>query len=263
MAGSYYRDGDVLVRELEPGSPQRWNGRWVDYPRFEWARAQELTLAQARGLAPEAFEYPALPGLEHVYLEDSYVLDVDTRGGEVRVDLEAVVLPGHPAYQPPRAGEQYCYLAGVLRFTGARDVDLRRSGRSPSVDPDGSTDYGNVDVFRVDGEWFELHGDWGSLRLRADPPELHVYPLPEHLLPQTHAHPVDQLLADLRAERRLPPEQRPTGAATASLELVIRELRRIRGGLTADTATIRHLVTDEWQWHAELCERVLTFTRAQ
>lgn len=201
--------------------------------------------------------------LEHVYLEDSYVLDIDTRGGEVRVDLEAVVVPGHPAYRPPRAGEHNCYLAGVLRFTGARDVDLLRSGRAPSVDPDGSPDYGNVDVFRVDGEWFELHGDWGSLRLRADPPEFDVYPLPEHLLPQTHAHPVDRLLADLRAERRLPPEQRPTGASTASLELVIRELQRIRDGFTSDTATIGHLVTDEWRWHAELCERVLTFTRAQ
>ncbi len=42
----YYRDEDVLVRETQTGSPERWSERkaaWVPYPDFNWGMSHALT----------------------------------------------------------------------------------------------------------------------------------------------------------------------------------------------------------------------------
>ncbi len=44
-------------------------------------------------------------------------------------------------------------------------IDLQLSGSKPSVDPDGSEDYGNIDSFGTvaDTIW-EMEGSWGPFR---------------------------------------------------------------------------------------------------
>lgn len=49
---------------------------------------------------------------------------------------------------------------------GNNAIDVQLSGRNPSLDPDGSADYGSIDTFRTvaDGFW-EMEGDWGSVKV--------------------------------------------------------------------------------------------------
>lgn len=215
----------------------------------------------------------------------SYVLDVVSSYGEVRVDLEAA-----------QADEQA--RRGVLILPHARTVDLRH--------PDGA-EYGSVTRFRVGAGSLDLEGEWGSLHVESGLPEFHPLPLPEWALPGTRyfrdedvlvrqvrdeapqrwserdtvwspypefrwakatglgprqtyeLEPAAFVLDDLRDERARPEAERPTGASTAALDRVITELARPAGA--RDAATIGHLVTDGWRWQAPLSERVLALSR--
>lgn len=108
--------------------------------------------------------------LDRAHLGDSWVLDITVCPNEVVFELDLVLLPGHPAYQPPSPGEQYCYRSAALRFPGLREVTWRLGEQEPAADASGEVDYGNIDTLRTDGEVYELDGDWGAMRLIADPP---------------------------------------------------------------------------------------------
>jgi hypothetical protein len=60
--------------------------------------------------------YSELPGLDGVYLEDSFVLGIGETSNQLVFDLDAVLTPSHPSYAPPHPGEQYCYRRGELLF---------------------------------------------------------------------------------------------------------------------------------------------------
>ncbi|KAA0093679.1 hypothetical protein CIW49_26935 [Mycolicibacterium sp. P1-18] len=115
-------------------------------------------------------DYTRFPGLSDVYLEDSYVLAIVETPGRVTFRLEAVLIPEHPAYRDPPAGQHHCYAVGDLIFADVTHVDwVRRSDRR-FVDASGETDLGNVDVLRIDGNVIVLEGDWGELRLTGGRP---------------------------------------------------------------------------------------------
>lgn len=68
------------------------------------------------------------PVLSNLYLEDSYVLDVIERPGEVVFILEAALTPEYSRYRAPSPREQYCYIRGDLAFVKVRRVEwLERS----------------------------------------------------------------------------------------------------------------------------------------
>jgi len=112
--------------------------------------------------------YSNLVGLEHIYLEDSYVLNIVN---PTTYELELVLCESHPQYKPPLEGEQYCYKKVILKFPNSSFSDLRKSNMSPVVDSDGSHDYGNIDIFYQDEDKsYYMQGDWGNVRIQADPP---------------------------------------------------------------------------------------------
>ena len=113
------------------------------------------------------------PDLAEVYLEDSWVLAVaaDSSGATFRIDL--VLTRRHPCYTAPIAGEQHCYRTGWLSVVGDTAADLQLSGAAPTLDPDGTEDLGNIDTFEPQtGDWWELTGEWGTLRVHQ--PSVHV-----------------------------------------------------------------------------------------
>jgi hypothetical protein len=117
-------------------------------------------------------EYFELRGFEHLYLEDSYVLAIREDADELRFELEAVLTQNHPRWTPPKPEEHYAYLRVDLVFAHPREVEwLNRSERA-TVDPDGAIDYGNIDTFTWEDTRFELVGDWGHVRIEADPPAI-------------------------------------------------------------------------------------------
>jgi len=115
--------------------------------------------------------YEHLPGFEHLYLEDSWVLGVHESADELRFDVEAVLTEDHPNWHPRKVDEAYAYKRLAVVFLRPREVTwLERMTGPPAVDASGEIDYGNIDVFRWDGDLFDLQGDWGHVRVVGDRP---------------------------------------------------------------------------------------------
>lgn len=106
------------------------------------------------------------PGaLRHVFLPDSWVLDVRTTESSVCFVLDAVLQEGHPRFSwPPEAGEQYAYvrlrwcLHGLVQWNDGPNLG------APATDADGEHDFGNIDAWlELDDGTELLEGDWGSV----------------------------------------------------------------------------------------------------
>jgi len=111
-----------------------------------------------------------LPGLEALFLEDSYVLGVREDTSDLCFELEAVLTEDHPRWSPPKPGEQYAYLRVDLVFPNPRRVEWLERTMRPIPDPSGIVDYGNIDSFEWETRHYELSGEWGHVRIESDPP---------------------------------------------------------------------------------------------
>jgi hypothetical protein len=118
--------------------------------------------------------YPVIGGLENVYFEDSFVLDIVARRDEVVFSLDLVLTPDHPMYRPPGAAERHCYRRAELVFGGVRELRWRNSDVPPSRDASGEIDLGNIDSLTAVGGAYELEGDWGSMRIEAATAEIRL-----------------------------------------------------------------------------------------
>jgi hypothetical protein len=119
--------------------------------------------------------YAEFPELAHVYLEDSYVLEIRETEASVTFVLDAVLTPGHPGWAEPGPDEQHCYVPATLTLAGATEVRwLRRSARTYR-DATGATDLGNIDRLVLDGDHYEVAGDWGDVWVfAATPPSFEI-----------------------------------------------------------------------------------------
>lgn len=66
--------------------------------------------------------------LAHVYLEDSWVLEMLPSTNGIAFRLEAVLTPDHPLYAAPGPGEQHCYRTAWLGVASEQQIDLTLSG---------------------------------------------------------------------------------------------------------------------------------------
>lgn len=111
--------------------------------------------------------YYELSGFKDLYLEDSFVLDIEVHPGVVTIDLDAVLLESHPRYEVPPPDEQYCYRRAQIRFNHVRRLHWLNSGLKPARDASGDIDYGGVDEFGLDGETYVVIGNFGHLDIDA------------------------------------------------------------------------------------------------
>jgi len=118
--------------------------------------------------------YETIDDLRHVYLEDSYVLDIVARPGQVRLALDLVLTPDHEAYRPPEPGEQHCYRRAELVFERVVDLRWRHSGAPPAVDATGEPDLGSIDSLTAAGGRYRLEGDWGSMEIESAAPAVRL-----------------------------------------------------------------------------------------
>jgi hypothetical protein len=122
----------------------------------------------------QQLEYENFPGFEHVYLEDSYVLGIDTTLQTVTIDMDVVLIETHPLYKKPPLNEQYCYRKGQIIFPNCKEVKWIEKSMFPFTDATGEVDYGNIDSFvLIDGR-YEIEGDWGRLDIISDSPILEI-----------------------------------------------------------------------------------------
>lgn len=122
----------------------------------------------------EPIPYYQFQGFEHVYLEDSYVLDIQINPSSAEFLLRVVLTEDHPLYNAPLSGEKYCYRNGLLRFTNVERVEWLEKSMMPYTDATGSVDYGNIDEFYLSDEHYYLNGDWGELKITSSPPTLEI-----------------------------------------------------------------------------------------
>lgn len=109
--------------------------------------------------------YSDFGDLAHVYLEDSFVLDITESVGAILFSIEVVLTPQHPNYRSPKSGEQYCYADADLVIDGATDVRwIERTGRA-YTDASGETDLGNIDSMVYKDDHYEIAGDWGQVNI--------------------------------------------------------------------------------------------------
>lgn len=116
--------------------------------------------------------YEELPGFEHLYLEDSFVLGIDELPNEIRFRVEAVLTKGHPQSTEPRPNEVNSYRQLTITFPGTREIWWEERSMKPIRGPDGEVDYGNIDVFRWEGEHYEVVGEWGHVHIESEPPRV-------------------------------------------------------------------------------------------
>ena len=124
------------------------------------------------GLIP----YHELPGLEAVYLEDSWVLRIHGDRHRLRFWLDLVLLEVHPLYRPARPNEQHCYRRAVLIFEDVRSIEWDEVRFDPAKDATGEVDFGEIDAFVLEGSTYRLEGNWGVVRLASAAPRLEYLP---------------------------------------------------------------------------------------
>jgi hypothetical protein len=116
--------------------------------------------------------YHELPGFEHVYLEDSWVLEVLDAADEFRLRIDVVLTEQHPRWTTPKPDEVYSYASASLVFANPRRVEWTRQAGHPATDASGEIDWGHIDSFIWDETRFELEGDWGAVIVEGDAPQL-------------------------------------------------------------------------------------------
>lgn len=100
-----------------------------------------------------------------MYLEDSYVLGIDSDDRSVRFSIDLVLTPEHPDYRSPGPDEQYCYRRAHIAIENARSVRWLRRTMQPFEDATGEVDYGSIDSWTLDGDVSHIAGDWGELEI--------------------------------------------------------------------------------------------------
>lgn len=130
--------------------------------------------------AGEAVDYSSIPGLENLFFEDSWVLEIVRYADRIVFRVDAVLTESHPEFAPPRPGEQYCYRRGELVFDAIRSLRWEASGLvRAGIDPSGETDLGSIDSFVKVGETYVVVGDFGTLTIESGAPVFLIDPLRE------------------------------------------------------------------------------------
>lgn len=116
--------------------------------------------------------YAQIPDLQHIYLEDSYVLNVKEYESRLVFLLEAVLTEQHPQYLLPAADEYYCYRRATLVFPATKRVIWLEKHFKPYRDTSDHVDYGNIDIFYAQDDVYHLEGDWGRVVIDSNIPYL-------------------------------------------------------------------------------------------
>ena len=112
-------------------------------------------------------DYWALPALEHVVLEESWILGIVVRPDLVEIDVDLCYARDHPELLPPCEGEYAYFRRGTIRFINVSSASWEKSWARPARDASGEEDWGHIDTLERQGTAFTLTGDFGVIRLEA------------------------------------------------------------------------------------------------
>jgi len=100
-------------------------------------------------------------------LNDSFVLGWSLEPGRLVFELEASIWPESDYYIAAKPNEYTCYRKATLEFVGINEVHglLPIESVCFAQDPDGSIDYGNIDVLVKLESTYQVFGDFGEVEI--------------------------------------------------------------------------------------------------
>jgi len=112
-------------------------------------------------------DWKDLAEFQGIDLNDSFVLNWSHEKHEVVFGLEVSVWPESKYYQAPKNNEYTCYRKAILRFSGVSSCVglLTVNEVKPTIDPDGSIDFGNIDTLSKIQDIFNLIGEFGDVTI--------------------------------------------------------------------------------------------------
>lgn len=114
-------------------------------------------------------EYFNWPCFTHIYLEDSFVLEIIKTKNRLSFIMDFVLLENHSNYEKPKINEQYCYKKGALNFDNVSILNCEaNSFFNGYTDANNEKDYGNIDVLYKENEVYKIFGDWGEAQVVCD-----------------------------------------------------------------------------------------------
>ena len=131
-------------------------------------------MMEMTGIEAKENNYPEIAGLEHVYLEDSYVISLRFDKNNLCFKLLLVLSEQHELYSPPKIGEQYCYRNATLNFKNPLEVQWNSISMMPITDANYSIDFGNIDFLSMVENQYHISGDWGEVVFQCNTVELEI-----------------------------------------------------------------------------------------
>lgn len=133
------------------------------------------------------YDYSRLPHFSKYDVENGYLLEV-REGDSIEFTVEAPLTYAHPVYEyqptlwtkildalvrelPPYQNTMRWAKICII-FPKVRSVLWIQKTMRPTVDPDGTVDYGSIDSFTVEGEKSHLSGAWGEIEIVSNPVEV-------------------------------------------------------------------------------------------
>jgi hypothetical protein len=100
-------------------------------------------------------------------LNDSFVLGWSLEPGRLAFELEASIWPESGYYTAAKPDEYTCYRKATLEFVGIDEVHglLPIESVRFAQGPDGSIDYGNIDVLVKLESTYQVVGDFGEVEI--------------------------------------------------------------------------------------------------
>ena len=123
---------------------------------------------------PQYDAAPSIPGLAHIALEETAVVDVRVSPTQLRVVCHAYVLPGHPEHRPhgPELWGDFHWGELTVELPEETVVDHEVGPAGAYLE---TQDYGDISALRWDGEWIELN-DGSSIRWRGGTARFELWP---------------------------------------------------------------------------------------
>ncbi|PKH34582.1 hypothetical protein [Shewanella sp. ALD9] len=108
---------------------------------------------------------------------DSFVLGWSSNATEITFKIEASIWPDSPHYLNPKPDEYTCYRKCEIQFTDFTSYSglSEQSSVNPSIDINGSIDYGNIDSLIITNQGFKVVGEFGNLEVINGKVQLKIY----------------------------------------------------------------------------------------
>lgn len=119
--------------------------------------------------------YFELDEFQNIYLEDSFVINIQETKSDLTFNCDFVILENHKLYSEPKNDEQYCYLCGYIKFGNIGNIHWIKRDKNAFLNDCYDNDYGNIDIFYIDDKKYYLKGDWGEVIIQSKNIELILF----------------------------------------------------------------------------------------